>query len=473
MRNAGGARGGPRVTRPGWASVAGLVVLLFGLLLGAAPAQAAATAPAATAPLTDPVLGHHHRHGAVPRPTTQRAAQAIPAADLETKGRPKKSTGGPLRYDGGLVVTGSPKVYLVFFGSQWGTQGIDGAGYATFSGDPDGVAPRLQAFYAGLGTSDELWSAVATEYCQGITAFTSSCPASAAGVAHVGYPHPSILAGVWEDTSSTPPSGSPGDPSISPIPGVSLAQEAADAAAHFGDSSIDAQYVVVSPTGTNPDGWLNPTTGFCAYHDNTGDWGNQVSGANVAYTNMPYIPDVNPADCSGLANPQALDGLTEVASHEYAEVLTDPLPQSGTTGWTDRRGDEIADKCQFVTPGGAGAAYYLTLSTGTFDVQGMWANDSGKKGGCVANHSSVLLSSPGKRLRATVGTPLSVPIAAFDVLGRTMSFSASGLPAGLAVDPATGTVSGTPTSRVASGVTITATDGVSSASVSFRWLVRK
>jgi hypothetical protein len=455
------------------AAMASLLVPGLAVLGGGTPAEASTSSPAVSAPLTDPGLNHHHRHGAVPRPTTEKAAQAIPAGDLETKGRPKKSLGGPLRYDGGPVVSGSPKVYLVFYGSQWGTQGTDGAGYATFTGDPDGVAPELQALYAGLGSDQELWSAIATEYCQGITTFTSVCPASAGGVAHVAYPHPSILGGVWEDTSATPPSGTPGNPGISAIPGAQLAQEAADAAGHFGDTSVDAQYVIVSPTGTNPDGWLNPTTGFCAYHDNTGDWGAQVSGPNVAYTNMPYIPDVSPTDCSGLANPQLLDGLTEVASHEYAEVLTDPLPESGTTAWTDRRGNEIADKCQFITPGDPGAAYYLTLGTGSFDVQGLWANDSGKKGGCVATHASVLLSSPGKRVKATVGTSVSEQISALDVLGHTLSFTPSGLPAGLVMDSATGTVTGTPTTRGGSQVTVTAADGVSSVSVVFRWLVRK
>lgn len=460
------------MARAGWGSAAALVVVVLGLFVGTGPAGASTGPAAAAAPLTDPTLGHPHRFGAVPRPTTEKAAQRIPAADLETRGRPKGSLGGPLRYDGGPVVTGSPKVYLVFYGSQWGAESTDGAGYATFSGDPDGVAPELQAFYAGLGGDAELWSAIASQYCQGITTFSHVCPATAAGVAHVAYPSSGVLAGVWEDTSYTPPSGPPGSPGIATISQTQLAQEAADAAVRFGDTSVDAQYVIVSPTGTNPAGWLDPTNGFCAYHDNTGDYGSQVTGPNVSFTNLPYIPDINPADCSGLANPQRLDGLTEVASHEYAEVLTDPLP-GGSTAWTDRRGHEIADKCQFVSPGSPGAAYYLTLGTGTFDVQGLWADDSGKKGGCTDDHSPVLLSSPGKRLRATIGTTVSVQIDALDVQGRAISFTASGLPAGLVIDRATGTVTGTPSTKGRSEVTVDATAGPSSASVGFRWLVRR
>jgi len=36
-------------------------------------------------------------------------------------------------------------------------------GYATLSGDPNGIAPDLQAFFTGLGTGGELWSGVMTQ----------------------------------------------------------------------------------------------------------------------------------------------------------------------------------------------------------------------------------------------------------------------------------------------------------------------
>jgi hypothetical protein len=52
------------------------------------------------------------------------------------------------------------------------------------------------------------------------------------------------------------------------------------AAAHFGttNNNRDAQYVIVSPTGTNPDNWL--TGGFCAWHDCNGD--STLSGGPVS-----------------------------------------------------------------------------------------------------------------------------------------------------------------------------------------------
>ena len=63
-----------------------------------------------------------------------------------------------LQYGGGIAGTGietAPKVYIVFVGSQWGTAGTDANGYTTLSGDSQGTAPRLQAFFKGLGTNSE------------------------------------------------------------------------------------------------------------------------------------------------------------------------------------------------------------------------------------------------------------------------------------------------------------------------------
>ena len=118
------------------------------------------------------------------------------------------------------MVTGPPKVYLVFWGSQWGAQSIVG-GFQQFSGDTERMAPYLQQFFAGLGTNRELWSASATQYCEGVAVGAVACPATAP---HVQYPTAPVLAGVWEDTSYTPPTGPPGAPST---PGNDLVAVAA------------------------------------------------------------------------------------------------------------------------------------------------------------------------------------------------------------------------------------------------------
>ena len=65
--------------------------------------------------------------------------------------------------DAPVTPTGHEKVYLVFYGSQWGTTGTDGNGNTTLSGDPTGEAPYVQQLFKGLGTGNELWSGVMTQ----------------------------------------------------------------------------------------------------------------------------------------------------------------------------------------------------------------------------------------------------------------------------------------------------------------------
>ncbi len=76
---------------------------------------------------------------------------------------------------------------------------------------------------------------------------------------------------------------------------------------------------------------------------------------------------------------------------------------------------------------------------------------------------------------ATVGTPVTpvTPSATDSAAGATVTWSATGLPTGLSIDPGTGTVSGTPTAVCSCTVTLTATDSSSAAdSATFTWTVR-
>ncbi|MGW2376213.1 hypothetical protein [Kitasatospora sp. NPDC001683] len=318
-----------------------------------------------------------YRHGVVPTKEASKTASAQRTSNLHFGGG----------VDGIGVTTGAPKVYVIFWGSQWGTAGTDANGYTTLSGDPSGEAVRAQQLYKGLGTNNETWSGVMTQYCEGITKGATSCPSTAA---HVGYPTGGALAGVWVDNSAAAPGQATGN---------QIANEAIKAAGHFGNTTAaanrNAQYVVLSPTGTHPDGFNTSTGNFCAWHDWNGDT-TLTGGAatspygDVAFSNDPYVTDMGTSCGQNYVNSGTaglLDGVTMVFGHEYSETVTDQNPAGG---WTDSTGYENADKCAWKGTGGVGGAQNVAFATGSFAMQGTWANDyNGGAGGCEISHPIV------------------------------------------------------------------------------------
>jgi serine protease len=443
---------------------------------------AAVGAPAAMAASgsgSSPLTGHAYRHGMeLLRPGRgHEGSNPAPHGNGGRHGANGASGTNPqnLNFGGGIggvgVTTGAPRVYLVFWGSQWGSQSANAKGYAAFSGDPVGMAPDLQAFFTGLGTGGELWSGVMTQYCEGVAIGAQTCPANAS---HVGYPTGGALAGVWADESSAAPAAATAH---------QLAAEAVNAANHFGNMSAAAnrnvQYAIISPTGTNPDGYFNK---YCAWHDYTGDstldGGGAVStswGTPIAFTNMPYVTDAGLGCGENFVNSGSagtLDGVTIVEGHEYAETITDQFPAGG---WTDNSGNENGDKCAWISFG-QGAAQNIALTTGSFAVQSTWANDfNAGAGGCEVSHPivtsgpSVTVTNPGNQA-GNVGTAVNLQISATDSDHDALGFSATGLPPGLSIS-SSGDITGTPTTNGSYSVTVTASDALASGSTSFTWAI--
>ncbi|HLJ98902.1 MAG TPA: hypothetical protein VKU39_03225 [Streptosporangiaceae bacterium] len=301
--------------------------------------------------------------------------------------------GFDLQYQGGIdgigVTTGAPKVYLVFWGSQWGTSGVNSNGDRTFSNDPMSAAPYLQEFFKGVGTPGDGWSAVATQYCQGVRVGSATCPAT--NNQHVGYAWGGALAGVWEDNSASEPAVATAH---------QIGQEAIRAAAHFGNTTPAAnrnvQYDIVSSTGLSPDGFLD--SGFCAWHDWNGDSTLDGGGAvfspygDIAFTNMPYVTDVGQSCGQNFVNSGdagALDGWSIVNGHEFMETITDQNP---TGGWFNNTTQlENGDICAWIPPGTPGGSFDLSDGTGTYAVQTTWADDAHvfAASGCEGNHPVV------------------------------------------------------------------------------------
>ncbi|WP_030437591.1 cellulose binding domain-containing protein [Actinoplanes subtropicus] len=87
--------------------------------------------------------------------------------------------------------------------------------------------------------------------------------------------------------------------------------------------------------------------------------------------------------------------------------------------------------------------------------------------------NTVTVTNPGDQT-GTVGTAIGgLQVHATDsAAGPTLTYTAAGLPAGLSIDPATGLISGTPSSAGTFSATVTATDSTGAAgSAAFKWTI--
>src|SRR6202042_2899522 len=90
-----------------------------------------------------------------------------------------------------------------------------------------------------------------------------------------------------------------------------------------------------------------------------------------------------------------------------------------------------------------------------------------------AVNNTVSVTNPGGKSSVTGAAITPVTNSATDSQsGATLTWSATGLPAGLSINSGTGTITGTPTSAGSKPVVITATDGGGfSGTASFTWTI--
>jgi serine protease len=331
-----------------------------------------------------PRYQHEYRHGAIPTipvaESMKQWAHSHATQNVVTAATNLKT----LSYGGGVggvgVMSGQNKVYLVFYGNQWGGSSTDGNGNLQFANDAAGAAGAAQQMFKGIGTNGETWQNELTQWCNGVASGATSC---GSGAQHI-QRQSNIVAGVWYDSAVTSPSAATG---------TQLAQEAIRAAAHFGNtaagSNLSTYYVIMSPQGTNPDTYQGR---YCAWHDYTGDgFGVTAPGGDLAFSNQPYNIDSG-AGCgvnfvnSGSAG--TLDGYTMTLGHEWHEMMSDQFPAGG---WTNHdtgtyAGQENSDECAWIAAGSAGGAANISFSTGTFAQQASWSNDTNS---CAISHADV------------------------------------------------------------------------------------
>ncbi|MFN0119403.1 MAG: NPCBM/NEW2 domain-containing protein, partial [Blastocatellia bacterium] len=131
----------------------------------------------------------------------------------------------------------------------------------------------------------------------------------------------------------------------------------------------------------------------------------------------------------------------------------------------------------FTTP--ASGQYQLTLTANrNVLTPGYWMLFAVNSAGVPSVAKVIQVVSSGQPQMATpvtqnnaVGDAVNLPVIASDPTGDPLTYSATGLPAGLGINSQTGVISGTATTGGAYRATVTVSDGALSASVSFDWLV--
>jgi subtilase family serine protease len=117
-------------------------------------------------------------------------------------------------------------------------------------------------------------------------------------------------------------------------------------------------------------------------------------------------------------------------------------------------------------------AYLCTAETGYDGPTGLGTPNGLAAFGGAASANTVTVTNPGSQT-GTVGSAVSLQISAKDsASGQTLTYSATGLPAGLSISSSSGLISGTPTAAATSSVTVTAMDTTgASGTAGFTWTV--
>jgi len=197
----------------------------------------------------------------------------------------------------------------------------------------------------------------------------------------------------------------------------------------------------------------DPNTGAAVYDTTNGNGGwNEVGGTSES---SPMIAAVFAlAGNNGNGGNKAADSIYTHTGNLYEVTAS----SNGTC--TPPAADSV-----LCTATGAANTYNGPTGWGTPD--GLTAFQSTSTTG-----NTVTVTNPGSQT-GKVGTAASLQITASDsASGQTLTYSATGLPAGLSISSSTGLISGTPTTAATYSVTVTAKDTTgASGSASFTWTI--
>jgi hypothetical protein len=190
------------------------------------------------------------------------------------------------------------------------------------------------------------------------------------------------------------------------------------------------------------------------------------------------------------------DGLTAFESNSTTSntvTVTNPGSQTGTVGTAASLQISASDSAsgQTLTYSATGLPAGLSINSSTGLISGtpttsgsysvtVTAKDTTGATGSASftwtitstTGNTVTVTNPGSQT-GTVGTAASLQIKATDsASGQTLTYSATGLPAGLSISSTTGLITGTPTTAATNSVTVTAKDTTgATGSASFTWTI--
>ena len=227
---------------------------------------------------------------------------------------PAKPTASSQLVDHGGKVLPSSTTYAIWWGS---------------TGFPDDEQTAIPSLLQGFGGSSYL--ATANQYMRGSTATSTYVDA-------------------YTDTSAPPRHG----PSVNII----VNEVARVLTANNVTADPNAIYFVYTSNF--------PKVHYCAWHS-----AGSIGGVTVQVAYVPNTTGVTgcaPAGGYNTATNGFSTGTQSIAdstAHEFMEAVTDPVPASG---WVDKNGAEIADKCE-TSYGGL-----VTLNGTNWQLQGEWSN---------------------------------------------------------------------------------------------------
>ena len=253
-------------------------------------------------------------------------------------------------------------------------------------------------------------------------------------------------------------------------PGVAITVSAGDSPGT--EFPAEAEYVTAVggttlSTASNSRGWsesLWPESGGgCSAYETAPSWQSSSVTHCSKREDNDVSADADPNTGAAIYNSYSQAGWLEVGgTSEGSPIIASVYALAGTPATGSYPSQDIwAHEPSGLYPVGSG--YSSVPGWGTPD--GTTAFRSGGTGNIVT------VTNPGNEA-ATVGTVVSLQISATDsASGQTLSYSATGLPAGLSIS-AKGLITGTPTTAGSYSVTVTAKDTTgASGSATFTWTV--